>query len=71
MTDSERIAELEGRLVISNTALLSAIDIASESADINDIRGMKGLELRHQLRLLRQVADYERERLNEECEVVE
>jgi hypothetical protein len=52
------------------TALESAIDIASEAADINDIRGMKGLELRRQLRLLRQYADYERDRLNEECEVV-
>jgi hypothetical protein len=63
MTDSERYATLL-------TALESAIDIATESADINDIRGLKGWELRHQLRLLKQYADYERERLNEECEVV-
>lgn len=62
MTDYERHATLL-------TALESAIDIASEAADINDIRGMKGLELRRKLRLLKQVADYERDRLNEECEV--
>jgi hypothetical protein len=62
MTDNERRATLL-------TALESAIDIASEAADINDIRGLKGMELRRQLRLLRQYADYERERLNEEMEV--
>jgi hypothetical protein len=51
------------------TALESAIDIASEAADINDIRGVKGMELRRKLKSLKQIADYERERL-EECEVV-
>lgn len=62
MTDYERHETLL-------TALEDAIGLVITVAEIKSIGGMKGLELRRKLKSLKQVADYERDRLNEECEV--
>jgi hypothetical protein len=62
MTDSERYAALFA-------AFEATLDIANEAIDVKDIRGIKGMDIRHKLRKLERLRDYERERLNEECEV--